>query len=49
MQQSETSYFYPQLAIALAEFVAYDQQVLSELLEACEGCGSCASCGGCKA
>ena len=48
MQQSETNYFYPQLAIALAEFVSYDQQVLSELLEACEGCGDCASCGGCK-
>ena len=49
MQQSETNFFYPQLAIALAEFVSYDQQVLSELLEACEGCGDCASCGGCKA
>ena len=48
MQQSETNFFYPQLAIALAEFVSYDQQVLSELLEACEGCGDCASCGGCK-
>jgi len=35
IQMSETNVFYPQLAVAVAEFVAYDQQVISELLEAC--------------
>ena len=34
MQESESNFFYPELAVALAEFVLYDQQILTELLEA---------------
>lgn len=34
MDQSETKLLYPQLARAMAQFVAYDQQVIGELLEA---------------
>ena len=36
MQGSESNFFYPQLAIAMAEYVMYDQQILDELLEACQ-------------
>lgn len=35
MQMSESNFFYPQLAVALVEFVAYDQQIIGEMLEAC--------------
>lgn len=35
MQGSESNFFYPQLSIAAAEFIMYDQQILAELLEAC--------------
>lgn len=35
MQLSESAVFYPQLAVALAEFIAYDQQVIGEMLEVC--------------
>jgi len=34
MDKSETKLLYPQLTRAMAEFIAYDQQVISELLEA---------------
>lgn len=36
MQLSETNVFYPEIAVAMAEFVQFDQQILSELLEACQ-------------
>ena len=35
MQGSESNFFYPQLAAAVAEFVEYDQQILDELIAAC--------------
>lgn len=35
MQLSETHVFYPQLAVAVAEFIRYDQQVIDEIMEAC--------------
>ena len=35
MQQSESHIFYPQLSAALAEWIAYDQQVIAELVETC--------------
>ena len=35
MQMSETHVFYPQLAVAVAEFISYDQQVIDEIVEAC--------------
>lgn len=35
IQMSETNIFYPQLAVAVAEFIAYDQQVIAEMMEAC--------------
>ena len=35
MQLSETHVFYPQLAVALAEFIRYDQQVIDEMVQAC--------------
>ena len=34
MEKSETKLLYPQLVRAMAEFVAYDQQVINELLSA---------------
>ena len=36
MQLCETNAFYPQLSVAMAEFVAYDQQVIDEMTEAIE-------------
>jgi len=35
MQGSESNFFYPQLSAAVAELIAYDQQILDELIEAC--------------
>ena len=35
MQLSASNFFYPQLAVAIAEFIAYDQQVIEEIVEAC--------------
>lgn len=35
MQGSESNFFYPQLAAAVAEFIGYDQQILDELISAC--------------
>ena len=35
MQLSASNFFYPQLAVAIAEFIAYDQQVIEEIVGAC--------------
>lgn len=35
MQLSETHVFYPQLSIALAEYIAYDRRIADELIAAC--------------
>lgn len=35
IQMSETNVFYPQLAVAVAEFIACDQQVIAEMIEVC--------------